>query len=65
MDRWTREKIDFKKNCIFFPKISLKLVMKWFKWDRLKAEVRSVLPVEFPVADTEATLQLRSWLGIL
>lgn len=39
--------------------------MKWFKWDRLKAEVSSVLRVEFPVADTEATLQLRSWLGIL
>lgn len=39
--------------------------MKWFKWDRLKAEVSSVLHVEFPVADTEAALQLRSWLGIL
>lgn len=32
---------------------------------RLKAEVSSVLHVEFPVADTEATLQLRCWLGIL
>lgn len=39
--------------------------MKWFKWDRLKAEASSVLHVEFPVADTEATLQLRSCLGIL
>lgn len=39
--------------------------MKWFKWDRLKAEVSSVLHVEFPVADTEATRQLMSWLGVL
>lgn len=39
--------------------------MKWFKCDRLKAEVSSVLPVKFPVADAEATLQLRSWTGIL
>lgn len=67
MDRWTRERTDFKKKTAFFfsSKISLKLVMKWFKWNRLKAEVSSVLLVEFPVANTEATLQLRSWLGIL
>lgn len=46
--------MDFKENCIFFT-ISLKLVMKQFKWDRLKAEVSSVLRVKFPVADAEAT----------
>lgn len=38
---------------------------KWFEWDRLKAEISSVLHVEFPAADTEATLQLMSWLGVL
>lgn len=56
--------MDLKKN-LHFLKISLKLVMKQFKWDRLKAEVSSVLHVKFPVADAEATLQPRSWTGIL
>lgn len=38
--------------------------MEWLKWDRLKAEVNSVLHGEFPAADTEATSQLRSRMGI-
>lgn len=48
-----------------FFKLSLKLVMEWLKWDRLKAEVSSVLHGKFPVADPEATSQPRSWMGVL
>lgn len=57
--------MDSKKKNLHFFKMSLKLVMKRFQWDRLKAEVSSVLHVKLPVADAEATLQPRSWMGVL
>lgn len=60
----TREKKRTFRKPEFF-KISLKLAMEQFKWDRLQAEVSSVLHVKFPVADAKATLPPRSWMSLL